>query len=195
MPPATTPSPPPCGLSTSPPGPIYLTTLAATALLTVGATSAPGGYLILLLLVMLLWLALAAIGGIWSLLAVAQRAGRASLRRRWRQWLAAPLITTAVLASVVHQIPLRMRLALSEPALRAAAETMHRNGRLEPGRYGLFMITSIGYLPGGGATFEIPNTGFLGTGHLIYNPGGLTLHFGHSAPLGGPWSSWVNSWD
>jgi hypothetical protein len=106
---------------TSPPGRIFLTVVGAVGLLTCWAISAPAGYFLLILAAALAWSALGTIWGVWLLVAVLQRAGREGLRRRWRRWLSVPAITLLVFANVALDAPLRMRLALSEPALRAAA--------------------------------------------------------------------------
>lgn len=170
--------------------------VGAVGLLTCWAISAPAGYFLLILAAALAWSALAAIWGGWLLVAVLQRAGRDGLRRRWRRWLSAPAITLVVFANVALDAPLRMRLALSEPALRAAAVALASGESREPGWYGLFALTTMERLPGG-ARFQVRNTGFLDVGGFAYSPDGPPPVLGSDRyeHLTGPWYSWVNCWD
>lgn len=182
---------------TSPPGPIFLTLLGALALLTCWAVSAPAGYFLLLLAAALAWCALAAIWGIWLLLALARRPGRDGLRRRWRQWLFAPVVAVFVAGNVALDAPLRMRHALSEPALRAAAEALIRGESVDPGRHGLYVLTATEPLPGRAARFQVRGTGFLETSGFAYSPAGPPPARGSDRyeHLTGPWYTWVNCWD
>lgn len=170
--------------------------VGAVGLLTCWAISAPAGYFLLILAAALAWSALAAIWGVWLLVAVVQRAGRAGLRRRWRQWLSVPAITLVVFANAALDAPLRMRLGLSEPALRAAAVALASGETIEPGRYGLFALTAMERFPGG-ARFQVRNTGFLEVGGFAYSPAGPPPVLGSDRyeHLTGPWYSWVNCWD
>jgi len=181
---------------TSPPGRIFLSVLGAVGLLTCAAISAPGGYFLVALVTALAWCALGTIWGVWLLVAVLQRAGREGLRRRWRQWLSVPAIALLVFANVALDAPLRMRLALSEPALRAAAVAVASGESMRPGWYGLFELTTMERFPGG-ARFQVRSTGFLEVGGFAYSPGAPPPVLGSDRyeHLTGPWYSWIECWD
>lgn len=185
----------PPGPGTTPPGRAFLAVLGGLGLLTAGAISAPGGYFLPAMLAMLGWCVLAGVWGVWLLLAAVQRAGRAGLRRRWRRWLLAPLWTLVIVALAVLDAPMRVRLALSEPALLAISAALERGEPREPGWYGLYTFTRIEKIPGG-ARFQVEGTGFLEIGGFAYVPADPPpeLDADEYRHFSGPWYVWTERW-
>jgi hypothetical protein len=165
--------------------------------LTLFTMSVPGSYFLVLMVLPVVWLA---VGGFWIVMAdiVARRVG-------WRRvlrdgmLLGTAVIVLATALAVVVDIPLRVRLAASQPAIDALSAEFAAPGApmTLPDRWiGLFDAERIERFEGG-YRFLVKWTGFLDPGGFAYSPDGTPPNLGGEdwyGRLDAEWWIWIESW-
>lgn len=165
--------------------------------LTLFTMSVPGSYFLILMVLPVLWIALAAF---WIVMAdiVARRVG---WRRALRDWmlLGTAVIVLATAIAVVGNVPLRVRLAASQPAIDALSAEFAAPGApmTLPDRWiGLFDAERIERFEGG-YRFLVKWSGFLDPGGFAYSPDGTPPNLGGEdgySRLDAEWWIWIESW-
>ncbi|WP_345718554.1 hypothetical protein [Kineosporia mesophila] len=169
------------------PGRVFLTLVAADAVLTLWAFTAPGVWFRPWLVAASGWLVL---GALWAMRAGSafRRNGGVSAwsRDAWR-WLAVPLVAIAVTAMVEAGLPLRVALITAEPAMKRFADDPQA---AEPSHVGVYPLSWVDRRAGGGAEFLLDGAGFFDEYGIVYSPTSLPRSNGSNSRyehITGPW--------
>jgi hypothetical protein len=172
---------------------IFGTLVAANAVVTIAAFTAPGGYVVAAVVAAAGWLSLGLAFVVRLGLTVAVGGGLRSVWREWARWVSIPAVVAVTGGLVLLGVPVRAGLQLAKPAIVDFAE--HADAQA-PSRVGPYRVDRAERLTGGSARFLLKDTGFLDPAGFAYSPDGPPQRIGEDRyeHLGGAWYVWTESW-